>query len=141
MFAFIDEAKRGVEYSHKAAVKAKTHALAVIDEQKAAFGAGRLDRKACDVAAKAMISAVKESIDPLEVTKDPLSYTFASSLTAAIDEYFGAVRREKDANDESDENADEKEAKAEIFRIIERIRHSFEIEISKQRDEEEKPWR
>ncbi|HAC11986.1 MAG TPA: peptide ABC transporter ATP-binding protein [Clostridiales bacterium] len=85
-----------------------------------------------------MISAVKESIDPLEVTKDPLSYTFASSLTAAIDEYFGALRREKDANDESDENADEKEAKAEIFRIIERIRHSFEIEISKQRDEEEK---
>lgn len=138
MFAFIDEAKRGVEYSHKTAVKAKTHALAVIDEQKAAFGAGRLDRKACDVAAKAMISAVKESIDPLEVTKDPLSYTFASSLTAAIDEYFGALRREKDVNDESDEKADEKEAKAEIFRIIERIRHSFEIEISKKRDEEEK---
>ena len=135
MLAFIDEAKRGIEYSHAKSVEAKQRALATIAGKKAVFAAETPDKKEFKAAAKAMIAAVKQSIDPLEVVKDPLSYTFASSLTAAINEYFDAIKRGKDG---SDNTADVAAAKADVDHVLERIEKSFETEIAKVRDEGEK---
>jgi len=135
MLAFIDEAKRGVEYSHKVSVAAKERALAVIAEQKAVFEAETPVKKEFKAAAKAMAAVVKKSIDPLEVVKDPLSYTFASSLKAALDEYFGALGRAKDGEDNT---ADVAAAKADIYHVLERIESSFAAEIIKERNEEDK---
>lgn len=138
MLAFIDEAKRGVEYSHKISVAAKERALEVIAEQKAVFEAETPVKKEFKAAAKAMAAVVKKSIDPLEVVKDPLSYTFASSLKAALDEYFGAVGRSKDSKDGEDNTADVAAAKADIYHVLKRIESSFAAEIIKERNEEDK---
>ena len=138
MLAFIDEAKRGVEYSHKVSVAAKERALEVIAGQKAVFEAETPVKKEFKAAAKAMAAVVKKSIDPLEVVKDPLSYTFASSLKAALDEYFGAVGRSKDSKDGEDNTADVAAAKADIYNVLERIESSFAAEIAKERNEEDK---
>ena len=138
MLAFIDEAKRGVEYSHKVSVAAKELALEVIAEQKAVFEVETPVKKEFKAAAKAMAAVVKKSIDPLEVVKDPLSYTFASSLKAALDEYFGAVGRNKDSKDGEDNTADVAAAKADIYNVLERIESSFAAEIIKERNEEDK---
>lgn len=138
MLAFIDEAKRGVEYSHKVSVAAKERALEVIAEQKAVFEVETPDKKEFKAAAKAMVAVVKKSIDPLEVVKDPLSYTFASSLKAALDEYFGAVGRSKDSKAGADNTADVAAAKADIYHVLERIESSFAAEIIRERNEEDK---
>lgn len=138
MLAFIDEAKRGVEYSHKISVAAKERALEVIAEQKAVFEVETPVKKEFKAAAKAMAAVVKKSIDPLEVVKDPLSYTFASSLKAALDEYFGAVGRNKDSKAGEDNTADVAAAKADIYNVLERIENSFAAEIIKERNEEDK---
>lgn len=138
MLAFIDEAKRGVEYSHKVSVAAKERALEVIAEQKAVFEVETPDKKEFKAAAKAMAAVVKKSIDPLEVVKDPLSYTFASSLKAALDEYFGAVGRSKDSKAGADNTADVAAAKADIYHVLERIESSFAAEIIRERNEEDK---
>lgn len=138
MLAFIDEAKRGVEYSHKVSVAAKERALEVIAEQRAVFEVETPVKKEFKAAAKAMAAVVKKSIDPLEVVKDPLSYTFASSLKAALDEYFGAVGRSKDSKDGEDNTADVAAAKADIYNVLERIESSFAAEIIKERNEEDK---
>ena len=138
MLAFIDEAKRGVEYSHKVSVAAKERALEVISEQKAVFEVETPVKKEFKAAAKAMAAVVKKSIDPIEVVKDPLSYTFASSLKAALDEYFGAVGRSKDRKDGEDNTADVAAAKADIYNVLERIESSFAAEIIKERNEEDK---
>lgn len=138
MLAFIDEAKRGVEYSHKVSVAAKERALEVIAEQKAVFEVETPVKKEFKAAAKAMAAVVKKSIDPLEVVKDPLSYTFASSLKAALDEYFGAVGRSKDSKAGADNTADVAAAKADIYNVLERIESSFAAEIIKERNEEDK---
>lgn len=138
MLAFIDEAKRGVEYSHKISVAAKERALEVIAEQKAVFEVETPVKKEFKAAAKAMAAVVKKSIDPLEVVKDPLSYTFASSLKAALDEYFGAVGRSKDSKAGADNTADVAAAKADIYNVLERIESSFAAEIIKERNEEDK---
>ena len=138
MLAFIDEAKRGVEYSHKVSVAAKERALEVIAEQKAVFEVETPVKKEFKAAAKAMAAVVKKSIDPLEVVKDPLSYTFASSLKAALDEYFGAVGRSKDSKAGEDNTADVAAAKADIYNVLERIESSFAAEIIRERNEEDK---
>lgn len=138
MLAFIDEAKRGVEYSYKISVAAKERALEVIAEQKAVFEVETPVKKEFKAAAKAMAAVVKKSIDPLEVVKDPLSYTFASSLKAALDEYFGAVGRSKDSKAGEDNTADVAAAKADIYNVLERIESSFAAEIIKERNEEDK---
>lgn len=138
MLAFIDEAKRGVEYSHKVSVAAKERALEVIAGQRAVFEVETPVKKEFKAAAKAMAAVVKKSIDPLEVVKDPLSYTFASSLKAALDEYFGAVGRSKDSKDGEDNTADVAAAKADIYNVLERIESSFAAEIIKERNEEDK---
>ena len=135
MLAFIAEAARGVEYSHKVSVKAKENALKVIAEQKTVFESEMPVKKEFKAAVKEMAAAVKKSIDPLEVVKDPLSYTFASSLKSAIDEYFVAVDKGKNGDDNSEDVA---AAKADIRHVLERLESSFAADIAKERNEEEK---
>ncbi len=134
MLDFIEEAKRGVKYSHEQSVKAKERALAVIGTQKKIFDNETFIEKTCNAAAKSMTIAVKEGIDPFEVVKNPLSYTFGSSLKSAINEYFGAIKRGKNG----DNAADVKAAKKEILRVIERMENTLTGEMNASFDEETK---
>ena len=56
---------------------------------------GRYSKKAVYSCAKSLIKEVEESIDPLEIKKDSVAYTFKTSLLHTIDSYFEAIKKNK----------------------------------------------
>ena len=93
MLAFISLAKEGVVYSNARALENKKAALEVIENNLDTFKAENLDKKEVVAAAKTIVNAVENAIDPLEIIKDNILYTFRSSLKAAIDLYFDGIKR------------------------------------------------
>ena len=92
MLAFIEAAGKGVKLSHERAVQARRAAVDVMIQKIEAFR-GEFDKKQAAELYRELVAAVKNSIDKFEVVKDNLSYTFASSLKSAIDQYFGGIAR------------------------------------------------
>ena len=91
MLAFIADAKKALQYTAAASYKDIEEAIAVLKENKAVFAKEKLDKKECMEAFKVLVKEVEETIDPLSITKDSLTYTFASSLKGEIDTYFDAI--------------------------------------------------
>ena len=91
MFAFIEEAKKGIVYSRNRAIDNKVKALDLIKSMRPAFGAEDLEKSACVDIAKQLINAVEASINKLALTKDSTAYTFRTSLMRAINNYFDAA--------------------------------------------------
>ncbi len=91
MLNFIERAKKGITYSRNKTMEARREAIALIKEQTDIFSGDVPDRKNVEAAAALLIKAVEKTIDPFDVVKDNLSYTFPSSLHAAIEQYFRAV--------------------------------------------------
>ncbi len=98
MLNFIERAKKGIVYSRERAMNARRQAVALIKEHTDVFCGEHLDKKDVAESASILIKAVKDTIDPFDVIKDNLSYTFPSSLKAAIDQYFRAVVANKEEN-------------------------------------------
>lgn len=97
MFDFIRLAKEGIRYSYERSVEAKKTAIGIIEAELNAFEKDTLDRNEIKESAQRIVEAVEKAIDRLEVVKDNLSYTFASSLKSAVELYFnGIVRNEKE---------------------------------------------
>ena len=90
MEEFIQLQMKGVEYSNKQAVEQKKLALQALQEAKVYFG-GELEEKAALKYAKELADKTEAAIDRLEIVKEGVSYTFRTSLNAAIDRYFAAV--------------------------------------------------
>jgi len=91
MMDFIADAKKALQYTAAASYKDIEEAIAVLKEYKAVFAKEKLDKKECADAYKVLVKEVEETIDPLSITKDSLTYTFASSLKDEIDTYFEAI--------------------------------------------------
>lgn len=102
MKKFRHAAEAALEYSAKKYGGKKQEALRVIADRRAVFGQEHLDKTACADAADAMIKAVEASIDPAEIHKDGLAYTFKSSLKGNIDTYFEGIVKNKKAAKEHD---------------------------------------
>ncbi len=96
MLNFIERAKKGIAYSREQATQARRKAVALIKEHIPVFSAETLDKKNVADAAAVLIKAVEATIDPFDVVKDNLSYTFPSSLKSAIDQYFHAIVANQD---------------------------------------------
>ncbi len=91
MLNFIERAKKGIAYSREKSMEARRQAIALIKEHEDIFRGNNLDKKEVTNAAQLLIKAVEKTIDPFDVIKDNLSYTFPSSLKSAIEQYFHAV--------------------------------------------------
>ena len=91
MLEFIANAKQALQYTAKASYKDIEEAIQFLKEQKAVFAKEKLDKKECDEAYKVLVKEVTETIDPLSITKDSLTYTFGPSLRAEINTYFDAI--------------------------------------------------
>ena len=91
MLDFIADAKKALQYTAAASYKDIEEAIAVLKEYKAVFAKEKLDKKECAEAYKVLVKEVEETIDPLSITKDSLTYTFASSLKGEIDTYFDSI--------------------------------------------------
>ncbi len=91
MLNFIERAKKGIEYSRSKKMEARRQAISLIKENYAVFSGEALDKKTVASSYAILVKAVEKTIDPFDVIKDNLSYTFTSSLKSAIDQYFRAV--------------------------------------------------
>ena len=88
---FVANAKKGLQYTAASSYKDIEEAIAVLKEYKPVFAKEKLDKKECMDTAKILIKEVEETIDPLSITKDSLTYTFASSIKDEINTYFEAI--------------------------------------------------
>ncbi len=94
---FNERVQKGVIDSRNKTMDARRQAIALIKENMGVFTGETIDKKQAELTAAMMIKAVENAVDPLEVVKDNLSFTFASSLNAALEQYFrGASSNEKE---------------------------------------------
>ncbi len=114
MLAFIEDEKKGLEFSRNRSLQNKEKALEVINTYRNVFECAELDKKSCKDAAKEIISAVESGIDKLALVKDSTAYTFRTSIDRAIENYFSAG-----PNNNKEEKRFNKEQK-KIDRIIAR---------------------
>lgn len=98
---YMDEFKshviKALEHSAKNHNELKEEAIRVIEVNRAPFEVAEMDKKACTEAMNQMIKAVKASIDPLEIRKDGVAYTFESTIQAAVNTYFDGIPKNKEA--------------------------------------------
>ena len=90
MLAFIEDAKHGLIYSRNRALENMQATLNLIDELRPTFESEDLDKQVCKEVANQIIASVESSIDKLALVKNSTAYTFKSSLTRAISNYFNA---------------------------------------------------
>ena len=149
MLNFIERAKKGIAYSRDKAMEARRQVIALIEEYSPVFNADKLNKKDVLNASTILIKAVEKTIDPFDVIKDNLSYTFTSSLKSAVDQYFNAVVANEKENIRYSEETAKRDAliakgktptyeiseknivdlellKASIIRIFDNIRSSYE---------------
>ena len=106
MYAFLADAKKGLEYTANISYENMEKAIAALNDGLAVFGKDKLEKKECMDACKVLSAAVNATIDPLSITKDSLTYTFGPSLKAELDTYFGAIP--KNAKAQKVHNRDQK---------------------------------
>ncbi len=90
MLAFIEDAKKGLIYSRNIALDKQQEALDLVATLRPVFEDQTLDKKVCKETANKLIEAVEAAIDRLALVKNSTAYTFKSSLTRAIKNYFSA---------------------------------------------------
>lgn len=92
MCAFISDAEQALKHSANVSKENMRLAVEELKASKAVFTRESLDRKECMETYKKLASTVKKCIDPLSITKDSLTFTFAPSLKSQIDSYFHAIK-------------------------------------------------
>lgn len=88
---------KALENSAKKHMELKAEAVKVVEANRAPFEADAMDKKACEAAMAEMIKAVEASIDKLEIRKDGVAYTFASTIKAAVNTYFEGIPKNEKA--------------------------------------------
>ena len=97
MLDFIANARQGIEKYAKKSYEHKADAIKVLEEHKKVFEAEHLNRAECYATAHTLTHKVNECIDPLEIVKDSLTYTFGSGLKSDLDVYFiGKIKNKKE---------------------------------------------
>ena len=90
MLAFIEDAKKGLEYSRNCSLDNKATTLSVVDSVRAKLADPAIDKNTAKEIAKQLVDAVSAAIDKLALVKDSTAYTFKSSINRAINNYFAA---------------------------------------------------
>jgi len=93
MKAFLVDVEKTLKFTAAASYKDIEKAIALLKEKKAVFQEEKLDKAACNAAYKLLVKEVMETLDPLAISKDSLTYTFGPSLRAEIDTYFQAIHK------------------------------------------------
>ncbi len=95
MLSFIEDSKKGVEYSFKQSLAQKQVVIDEIEAKRSVFIDGEPNKKVYLDTAKHLIGEVQKSIDKLALVKDSVAYTFKASLLRAIENYFDAIPNNK----------------------------------------------
>ena len=94
---FCEDASKALSFSAQESARKKKEAIDVISANRSIFDSDSWDVKSCKEAAEKMIQAVEASIDPIEIHKDGLAWTFAGSIRASQEHYFGGIDKNKAA--------------------------------------------
>ncbi len=92
MNRFIPLEEKGVEYAYTQALEKKQIVLKKLEEARDFFNTD-FQRAEANKLVRDISDAVEASIDPLEYIKDSTAYTFRSSLTNAVKNYFASLKR------------------------------------------------
>ena len=93
MSEFIADIQKALEYTANASYKDVREAIDFMQEKKAVFQKPELNKAECMEAYKVLAKEIIETVDPLAIVKDSMTYTFAPSLKAEIDTYFEAIKK------------------------------------------------
>ncbi len=88
MKRFIELESAGLRHSYFGALEVKREVLAKMPEYRKYFAEAELSRSEAMSECNRISDVVERSIDRLEFIKDSAAYTFRSSLSSAIDQYF-----------------------------------------------------
>jgi len=93
MLAFIEDTKAALRYSASKSYEEKKEVLGFLAEYRKVYEQENYDKKVCYDTLKLLIKEVNETIDPLEIVKDSLAYTFGSGLKGELDSYFHGIKK------------------------------------------------
>ncbi len=111
MLDFIDKAKVALKWSADAHYTVKEQVVAQIKEALPLFGSAETSVATLKKTAESLISLVNESIDPCEIVKDSVAYTFGSSLESAVETY----KKGLDKNEQEENRYEKQVEKFESF--------------------------
>ena len=92
MNAFETLEKIAIEYSLARVLANKKAAVSAMENAVEFFKKGDFTAKQADEIVKATTKAVRAAIDPLEVVKDSVAYTFGGALSREVDKYFFHIK-------------------------------------------------
>ena len=93
MAEFRQDMQKALQYTANASYKDLQKAIDFMQEKKAVFQKENLDKAECMEVYKLLAKEIGETIDPLAIIKDSMTYTFAPSLKAEIETYFEAIKK------------------------------------------------
>ena len=88
MSTFMEMEKTAIEYSIQQSLKNKEIAIAALEGNVEFFKNGNFTAAQASAQCKDVAKKVKNSIDPLDVFKDNVAYTFDGALTREVNQYF-----------------------------------------------------
>ena len=91
MTEFLDNTVAALEYTAKQSYENMAKAVEALEQARSVYSKENLDKKESYDTHKALTAAVLATVDPLNIHKDSLTYTFSTSLKSELDTYFHAI--------------------------------------------------
>jgi oligopeptide/dipeptide ABC transporter, ATP-binding protein, C-terminal domain len=87
LFDFIGEAEKALSYAYRESLKKKERAVELLEDASAHLERMLEDRTFYRAESKKLFAAIRDSIDPLDTSRDNPAYTFAESVEKNVGEY------------------------------------------------------
>lgn len=95
MTDFISDAQKGIIHSADKSYANKEKTAELLRSRLSVYKKSELDRKESYAVAKELTASVRSCINPLEIVKDSLAYTFGSAIKSDLDSYYNAIRKNR----------------------------------------------
>ncbi len=93
MTDFLGDVEHAISYSNEKALRAQEQVLPKLKAALPVYEKATLDKSECQNTAKALGKEVAHAIDRLALNKENASYTFSTSMDAAIGFYFAGLEK------------------------------------------------
>lgn len=91
MTEFLNNTVAALEHTAKQSYENMAKAVEALEQARSVYSKENLDKKESYDTHKALSAAVMATVDPLNIHKDSLTYTFSTSLKSELDTYFHAI--------------------------------------------------
>lgn len=91
MTEFLNNTVAALEHTAKQSYENMAKAVEALEQARSVYSKENLDKKESYDTHKALSAAVLATVDPLNIHKDSLTYTFSTSLKSELDTYFHAI--------------------------------------------------